>query len=346
MNRNYNLDILRFFAIIPVMLLHTLEFTSNIPDSIKYIFAYGWAGVDLFFVLSGYLIGSQAFSETDTSVGKSLTVFWIKRWFRTFPLYYFVLLIYIFIKPLAVHKPFADDSLKFFFYLQNYLTPKDFVQSWSLCIEEQFYLIFPLLLFGLNFRRLPKYIWIIPAFLSLFFRFLNYQNGIVATQLSFLAEHFQFPFHTHLDGISFGLILAAYKDIWQNWNRRNLILCLGIFSLIATLYYIEPTNLYEKTIPSYFLLAFSFSFILIGIHDQKWAFSPSLISQTALWSYGLYLWNNLVAKVVLKLNFITSDLVKIILFFIGSYLLSFLTYKFIEVPFLNIRSKVLKKLSH
>jgi len=344
MNRNYNLDLLRFFAIIPVMLLHTLEFTSNIPEAIKYLMAYGWIGVDLFFVLSGFLIGSQAFAEENSSNMKNLKIFWIKRWFRTFPLYYFVLLVYLFIKPIAVNKPFGDESFKFFFYIQNYLTPKDFVQSWSLCIEEQFYLIFPLLFFLFQFKKMPRYIWIFPALISIFFRFQNYYSGQVASNLSLLAEHYQFPFHTHLDGISFGLLLAGYKDHWRNWSFKKYAFPLGLLALAMTLFYIEPTNFYEKTISSYFLLSVSFSLILIGVHDSNWKHESTFITNTALWSYGLYLWNNLVAKVIMKLTFISSDIVKIALFFLGSYLLSYLSYRFIEVPFLNLRSIVLKKM--
>jgi peptidoglycan/LPS O-acetylase OafA/YrhL len=84
------LDLLRSLAIISVLLVHTLVFFNNSESVFYTIFSFGWIGVDLFFLLSGFLIGNQAFKTSDSTPNPILT-FIVKRLFRTLPLYYVVL---------------------------------------------------------------------------------------------------------------------------------------------------------------------------------------------------------------------------------------------------------------
>lgn len=343
-NRIPSLDFLRAMAILSVLLLHSSEFLSGIPVYFSVLFSYGWAGVDLFFVLSGFLIGSQAFQEKECST-KAFKKFLLKRWFRTFPLYYTVLVIYLLIKPLLGY-PFIGDPLKFIFFIQNFYSPKDFVQSWSLCIEEQFYLLFPIIFYGaLRIKKISSFYWLIPGFLSTFYRLYLYRIGIPATNPPEAAYHFHFQFFTHLDGISWGIFLASTFNSWSKFKNKHYFLSLGVIILIGSLIYIEPANLNAKVILSFQLLAIAFSLILIGIYDIKNIPFKNTFQTIALWSYGLYLWNNLVVKIVLRAPSLFGNFGKLLLFFFISFLLSAVSYYSIEKPFLKWRDILLKKVS-
>lgn len=341
--RNPALDLLRTIAIFSVLLLHSLDFLNNAPYSLIYIFSYGWIGVDLFFVLSGFLIGSQAFKEEE-STKSPILVFIIKRLFRTLPLYYFVFLVYLIIKPMAGY-PFNDNPLLYFVFMQNFFSPKDFVQSWSLCIEEQFYFIFPLFFYNFNLKKINPLFWLMPGLLSMLYRHYLYSTGTPADTLPAIAYNYQFPFFTHLDGLSWGIFLASTAHRWQKLEKKYLFNILGIVGLILTLIYIKPSNLNFPSVLSFQLLAISFSAILIGVYDYKKIPFKALFEKIAIYSYGLYLWNNLIAKIVNKVLPQSNGTIKVLIFIIGSFAISIVTYYMIERPSMRLRSKFLKKIS-
>ncbi|MGZ6469403.1 MAG: acyltransferase family protein, partial [Bdellovibrionota bacterium] len=166
MSRNTGLDLLRTSAILLVLALHASQLAPGRPWLLGYVSAFGWAGVDIFFVLSGFLIANQFFSGKKESSSSSVRGFYVKRWLRTLPLYFFVLTFYVIIKP-HLGFPFQGKPWHYAFFLQNYTGVKDFVPSWSLCIEEQFYLLFPFLALAWMRLKLPAWVWLLPAALSL-----------------------------------------------------------------------------------------------------------------------------------------------------------------------------------
>ena len=85
----YGLDNLRAFAIIMVFLFHYIRYFEH-PDWMPDFFIFGWSGVDLFFVLSGFLISSQLFVQIKKTSTFSMKEFYIKRFFRIIPIYFFV----------------------------------------------------------------------------------------------------------------------------------------------------------------------------------------------------------------------------------------------------------------
>jgi peptidoglycan/LPS O-acetylase OafA/YrhL len=145
------LDGVRAVAITLVILFHSLKFAS------------GWIGVQMFFVLSGYLITSILIQDSDLPLGFYLKRFYWRRTLRIFPLYYGYLLVFAIVYAITkVPAVFARDWPYLFTYTLNFrrIFP-DFGNNiyygrfWSLAIEEQFYLVWPLLIYLLPRKRLP-----------------------------------------------------------------------------------------------------------------------------------------------------------------------------------------------
>lgn len=141
--RIFGLDVLRSFAIIMVLLSHSRIFFSASID-LQYLGLFGYYGVELFFVLSGFLIGGVLLRNINSkSSWLEILNFYIYRWMRTLPSYYLVLLIYIFVD--IMNSGTYDFHLYHFVFLQNFFLSElnFFGVSWSLAIEEWFYLIIP-----------------------------------------------------------------------------------------------------------------------------------------------------------------------------------------------------------
>src|SRR5258708_3318141 len=156
--RNFGLDLVRAVAVLTVVFYHGEPFLSN-HDNLKHIYSFFEIdGVPIFFVLSGFLIGGILLKIiNNTNFGwKDLYGFWIRRWFRTLPNYYLVLLFlmgYYFLN--GINLP--NELVKYFFFCQNFSTPHPnfYDVSWSLSVEEWFYLSIPLLLF-ITLKFLPN----------------------------------------------------------------------------------------------------------------------------------------------------------------------------------------------
>ncbi|MEO8405403.1 MAG: acyltransferase, partial [Chitinophagaceae bacterium] len=149
-DRVFGLDILRAAAILLVIISHTMYLLPvSEPTKDIFLICCGFAGVEIFFVLSGFLIGRIFL---DLLAKKSLTFamvknFWIRRWFRTLPAYFLCMIFYIGMFYYIEHKsPFSDSyNLLYFVFLQNFVAapPHFYREAWSLSVEEWFYLLLP-----------------------------------------------------------------------------------------------------------------------------------------------------------------------------------------------------------
>jgi len=153
--RNFGLDVLRACSIICVLLIHGGSIIRGHPKLLHIYSFFQIDGVTMFFVLSGFLIGNiliKAINETSFTI-KNLYGFWIRRWFRTLPNYYLVLLFFIFIYH-KLNDKLPNDLINYFFFSQNLrhgCTFEFFGASWSLCVEEWFYLLIPIFLFSMMY---------------------------------------------------------------------------------------------------------------------------------------------------------------------------------------------------
>src|SRR6185312_4862167 len=165
-NRFAGLDHLRALAIIIVFVYHYSMFGH--PAGLhEYFGSWGWTGVDLFFVLSGFLIGGQLFAKIAKDARVSYGEFYFKRSLRILPAYFAVLALYIAI-PGFKERSQLPPLWRMFTFTQNFGLDLSkecaFSHAWSLCIEEQFYLFLPLLIIGLHaIKAHKKAIYILPA---------------------------------------------------------------------------------------------------------------------------------------------------------------------------------------
>jgi peptidoglycan/LPS O-acetylase OafA/YrhL len=159
------LDGVRGFALVMVMAYHCLYFETTGPVSslIDFLRGYGWIALDLFFVLSGYLITGILLDMRGTR--NRFRNFYARRALRILPLYYLALLLFFNLLPFAVSGRIADaltaqgaDQAYYWLYVQNWLfawrgnwpVPPDINHLWSLNVEEQFYLVWPLVVYGMG----------------------------------------------------------------------------------------------------------------------------------------------------------------------------------------------------
>lgn len=205
------LDALRSAAILGVMVNHwAAHFYPRLggaatPLQDSALFYYGWAGVDLFFVLSGFLIGKQLWRELEQTGTVRMGRFLLRRGLRIWPLYFAILLYYVFVNP------DIDPRLADWTFLSNYW-PGGVVRTWSLSTEEQFYIAVPLVILLVRKRLGMAGYFAVVAALEL--AVLGYRRGeldaFLATGLAWERADYLlvYPFHTHVDGLLIGLVIA------------------------------------------------------------------------------------------------------------------------------------------
>lgn len=372
-NRIFGLDLLRFIAIFMVLLGHSLILA---PEYIKkYMLKFHYDGVAIFFVLSGFLIGGILIKILikEKSSFKGLFDFWKRRWLRTLPAYFLVLILLIFYTLIFSPIVLPDDWYRFFFFTQNFLghyRPAFFAEAWSLSVEEWFYLLVPLILFSflIIFKTTIKwsmlFISLLIILLVTWYRFnlyysFNIPNNPNPDQLIYIKEtlinlRIRYQVIPRLDSIMYGVLgafLAHYTPkIWN--NKLNVFLFfIGLYILYYTKFNIGKS--YAPLAVIWFPTIFSMAiFIMLPFLSNlqkgigKWT---SWITFLSLISYSMYLVNlNIVTIVIIKQiihgNYsenVPGDywVLDYILFWVLTIFISFILYKFIEVPFMKMRDK-------
>ena len=213
--RNGTLDTLRSLAIVMVVTCHAVSAYGS-PESL-HVLQMGGKGVDLFFVLSGWLLGHQLLMELKSTGSIDVPRFWLRRWLRTLPAYYAVLGLTFAWQAIGRGNQGLDWS--YVFFGQTYLSDMPyFGVSWSLCVEEQFYLaVAPLLLLFFRHRRalplLPLLLLVPPVC-----RAMGWYGSLSQT-------------HVRWDQCAVGVVLACVAVFrpgwWQQLCRLAPVVALG-----------------------------------------------------------------------------------------------------------------------
>ncbi len=240
--RQPGLDLLRALAIVVVVIYHAALFGFKSPGRVD---RFGWIGVDLFFVLSGYLIGGQLLAPLARGRPIDLRRFFARRAFRIIPAYFVILAVYAFL-PSWREYPEMSPLWKLVFSVQNIGLHGGtaFSHAWSLAVEDQFYLFLPLILILVS--RWPRAQFILPCAIVLggivLRAFLAWQN-LAETGVSFggFQTWIYYPTWTRLDPLVFGVALAAIEKFRPPWWRRlmNLapwLLLPGLALIVYALY--------------------------------------------------------------------------------------------------------------
>jgi peptidoglycan/LPS O-acetylase OafA/YrhL len=375
--RMFGLDLMRACSIIMVFLAHSVPIN---PFGGLFPFDYLFIGVEAFFVLSGLLIGRIVLRTIfrPTISWQSIRIFWVNRWLRTFPAY---------LLTFAIHYYVSDPAPNKFLYLifaQNIITPPPgfFPHSWSLAVEEWFYLLFPCLLMAIavihgNYQnRYRIYLtgtvfFILLGLLTKLGYHLLYQHDLLAYLLDqklLLAGWKVFntpngnwdnmrkmvPFR--IDAIAYGCLMAYVLD--KQIISRKLsawMLAIGMIGIVVCFQIIKHTVAAGKAdfFADVFLLPLcccSFALMLpyAVFCPRPGKQAVKLITSISLTSYSFYLLHLLVLEVVIgwyNSNLTHAPIQKWIVF-IGTYafifLISGLMYKLVELPFMNYRKKLFK----
>jgi peptidoglycan/LPS O-acetylase OafA/YrhL len=252
---------LRGIAILLVVFYHNFGF-------VKYFF-FGWLGVDLFFVLSGFLITDILLNTVNTP--GYFRNFYAKRVLRIFPLYYLSLIIFLVILPRIKGFPldfsfYIDHQWWFWTYMQNWFlifydvgyTTTAIQHYWSLAVEEQFYIIWPLVIFLI---RKPKILLAIAAFLLV---------AVICTRLYMWTiqikdlNYFGLYTYTRIDGICIGSMLAVFHYMRSTFINRyftGLVLLLAAMNFVF--YFVNKE--YNFTYPYFAIVGYTTFAMLFAI---------------------------------------------------------------------------------
>jgi peptidoglycan/LPS O-acetylase OafA/YrhL len=357
--RIFGLDLVRAIAILGVLFSHGDTFLSpyhlNIYDYLPLP-----NGVELFFVLSGFLIGQillRILYHQPLFTIQTIIIFWQRRWFRTLPAYYTVLIINCIItfNQWSTANP-AAINWKFILFLQNFDTPFTgfFWESWSLSVEEWFYVFFPLVLWGIYkvaYRFLSKgFIFAVALLLllslPLILRYLSWQQ-LPATNYFDWDIYYRKIVVLRLDAIGYGVLGAVIKYFLPTyWYSNYFRWGLFVLGCMAVLYdYTAGLNVlttYGHT--CYFSVQALKTLCLFPLIDA-WQRAPlwceQIIGYISKISYSLYLVNLcIVIQVIDKFYQPPTMMAAIsvyVLFWVLSFVLAGLLYYLIEKPFIKLR---------
>jgi peptidoglycan/LPS O-acetylase OafA/YrhL len=295
------LDGLRGCAILGVLLLHLTSAMSAPAGAparlVKQAFSIGWTGVDLFFVLSGFLITGILYDARDTP--HRLRTFYARRALRILPLYYgFVLLLFA-VPPLVGAAAYATpwrQQLPYWLYVQNVWPMRggalDFAgHLWSLAIEEQFYLVWPLLVFTLSRRAMLRVCAACVAG-ALAFRIASVFAVDEMARVYFLTP-------ARIDGLALGgaiaLVMRTSGGVARLRRMAPAVLVIAAAVVAAAPLHpsgFAPGGVYMVTV-GYTALASLFGAVLVLALDGRASALPRLLSSPVLrffgrYSYGLY----------------------------------------------------------
>lgn len=352
-NKRINgLDTLRALAILLVLMSHYCGFVSR-HQTFGFAGDVGWAGVDLFFVLSGYLIGNQIMSGIANGEPLSLKNFFARRLLRTLPNYYVVLAAY-FIFPVALAGRSTSPLWQFLTFTQNIGLEygQTFTHSWSLCIEEQFYLALPII--SLVLIRLKSPLWLAWGLLiaaiggGMLFRGMAFVNGHPAFDAQVYYSSFG-RFDELLPGVAIAMLKNFHKDIYDRLMRHGqALLITGLLAAGSVLYCINSDDYSKLMIVNalgFSLIAISFAILtLAALSTNSYLHRLRLpgAAQLALWSYAVYLVHKpvfmLIGVELGKRHIDTNAPLTIVLVTAAGVFGGWLLYCLVETPFMRIRA--------
>jgi peptidoglycan/LPS O-acetylase OafA/YrhL len=346
------IDFLRGVAIL-LVLTHHHELTSGI----------GWIGVDLFFVLSGFLVSGLLFNEYRKWNKIDPKLFLIRRGFKIYPLFYFFIALTIVVRILAFKLTHRDifaiapqKVLGEIFFLQNYIGGL-WIHTWSLAVEEHFYFLLAFMLFVLaKFNRIENQTFMIAFCLSIIVALLILRIVVALEFPEYITSH---QTHFRIDALMFGVLISylySYKrEALSKFVERRMILIASISPVLIALPLVVSNQKFGFSV-GLSLLSLGFSGVLLIFllspgtvrSVEKIMSRPGFqaVATIGFYSYSIYLFH-LFAK-----NFILGAItqavslhtgIQFFLYIILAITSGIVATSLIEIPFLRMRDKFFPK---
>lgn len=346
------LDTLRLIAFFLVIWEHCLfRFFENYADGtivqklILTITKTGGVGVQIFFVISGFLITYLMIREEQSKGNLNVLYFYLRRFLRIWPLYFLVMILGIFILPKLFNTfYFNGDAIKNLTFLNNFdkigRSIPNIGISWSVAIEEQFYLVWPLIFVFIKKKNFLFSLIILVFILSCFFTFLNPEEAYFHTfsNVRFL-----------MIGSAGSFLYSKHKDKMYNLSiftnvRFSLIMAI-IFLLILSMF-----NSFSDTFSSLmiFILPLVYLFLILIVVKPNSESQISFFSKLGKYTYGMYLYHYIIIIFVkicfdyLGFDYLTSIpavLSVLTLSLILTIIISYISYVILEMPILKFKNK-------
>ena len=299
------LDVLRALAITGVYFYHYPK--NHFHDWLYRIEQFGGTGVDLFFVLSGFLIAGELFAQIERNERLALRKFYLRRAFRILPAFWTVLALY-FLWPGFTEQWGLAPLPKYLFFVQNLglnlETQRAFSHAWSLCVEAHFYLLIPLVVWAMGPRARRYFPWLVAMILvtGLLTRWLSRSAWQPHPELTFRdrCRYYllvYYPTYNRMDGIALGSWLAwcfHFKpNLWRSLTERaSALLALGGAALVAAYFLSQDKYSMASSLLFYPLCSFSFATWTLASIRWESSFHRSWLVPLfwiAELSYGIYL---------------------------------------------------------
>ncbi len=336
-----SIDVFRCLAIVPVVLYH---FDHYLP--------YGYLGVDLFFVISGFLVGSILIKKFKADKRIGFAEFVLQRGFKIWPSYYSFLIVGSLLAVLF-YRGNADQFIiplneypKYLFFYQNYGGGDPhwiFDHVWSLCIEEHFYILLPLFIIIIkaisakNIRLLTAGV-IGLILMGVFFKFASvFLTGSKGTY----AET-----HNRIDSLSWGVLLGIiimyHGEKFRTLAIRKYLFMLGLILLAGNVFINSWADSYMwNKVVFHSMIPFCFFLMIAGSYYYDFsALKP--IRFIAYFSYNWYLWHPIFVWVIIW--WVGFNIWGVILYLIVSFGVATLFTILVEEKFLKLREPILDRI--
>lgn len=335
--RNQSLDVLRAIAVLSVIGHHS--------DYYPLWTKVGWVGVDLFFVLSGFLISGLLFQEYKDTGKIEVRRFLLRRGLKIWPSYYLLLIgvtcLYFYDKS-AMSR---GQLLSNLFIIQNYLPghPNYLILShtWTLALEEHFYLLLPLLLVFLIITRKRSPFNIIPVIsVIIATACLGFRFTLIPDQ----PDHLAWATHMRIDGLFGGVTLGYLRHFKPLWFAK----LTGNYALMICAVFISPVFIWEQhdhRIQRLGLTGTAIGFIFLVawavVRTPKNNIMQVFLRNFArigVYSYSIYLWHTAIADAFI--HHPPSSFLKFWLYIVSCIAGGILMAYLVEIPYLQLRDRV------
>ncbi|MES2760693.1 MAG: acyltransferase [Bacteroidota bacterium] len=333
------IDTLRFFAILLVLMSHWLYGLPGIER-----LRLSSIGVDLFFVISGFLISLQLYSfkkavdENKESLGKTLKVFYMRRILRIFPLYYFIVIVSALFNTGEIRDalPWNMAYMSNFYFIKIQHWASTFSHFWSLSVEEHFYVFWPFIVLFLRKKYLP-YIFVIISIVAVVFRYICFSE----TQNLFVVNiHTVSCLDLFMTGSALAYIYtyhqAFFVKLFSNIIYRYIILgCFIVlyYILVARFDFVSFNWVFQRSLLGV-IYASVIGFLVIGIKGAVGrVLENNYLIHLGKLSYAIYLTHNFVPGILLKMNNMGIPFyVEFLIYFIVTLVICEVLHRLIEKP--------------